>query len=88
MESEIPWVTEGLPTRFFIFGMKKKIEGSERNERRGVDQAAACCYALCCLVLWSIYMYLLFDVSDLPQWFRVRCFSLLFQALVQISSRT
>ena len=46
----------------------------KREERREVDYAAACCHALCCLVLWTIY--LLFEAFDLPQWFHV-CFLLL-----------
>ena len=59
----------------------------ERREKEGreVDYAAACCQALCCLVLSTIF--LLFEAFDLPQWFHVFfCFSQLFQALLQISS--
>ena len=42
----------------------------KREEREGgVDYAAACCHALCCLVLWIIY--LLFEAFDLSQWFHV-----------------
>ena len=31
---------------------------AERREKegRGVDCAAACCHALCCFVLWRIYL--------------------------------
>ena len=43
----------------------------ERREKEGreVDYAAACCQALCCLVLSTIF--LLFEAFDLPQWFHV-----------------
>ena len=66
--------------------MKQRIEGYERIEKRegGVDYAAACCHALCCLVVWT--KNLLFEAFDLP--FHVFCFSKLFQALLQMSSPT
>ena len=59
---------------------------AERREKegRGVDYAAACCHALCCFVLWRIY--LLFEAFGLPQWFHVFCFEQMSQALFQISS--
>ena len=56
--------------------MKQRIEGKERREKEGreVDYAAACCQAVCCLVLWT--RFLLFEAMDLPQWFNVFfCFS-------------
>ena len=40
-----------------------------REEEREVDYVAACCHAVCCLVLWT--MYLLFESFDLPQWVHV-----------------
>ena len=38
-----------------------------------MDYAAACCHALCSLLLWTIC--LLFEACDIPQWFHVYCFS-------------
>ena len=52
---------------------RREVRGERKEEGRGVDFAAPCCHALCCVGLWT--KNLLLKAYDLPQWFDVFCFS-------------